>query len=342
MTQKTPLKRVLLTYVVKPLFFSFIGVLFLFIFSSLLRVQQVQATNSGSSSYINFQARLLTAGGAIVPDGNYNVEFKLYSAVTSTGGSQGTCGTDTSCLWVETRTGGNVVRVYNGYLSVSLGSVNAFSNAVQTINWNQNLWLGINVGGIGTPVWDGEMIPRVQFTASPYAFSAGQLSTYNSAQNFTSLLQFAAPMTANNVITIPDSGGNATLCLQSSSSCGFIQNQNAVVQTANFKINGTGQAAAFDAASAATLNIGITTANGIQIGSVTNTTTGVTISTAQNFTLNGVAASNYTIAAATTTGTIAIGGTSQTGALTVGASGSANTENIGTGVGATTLNLGTG
>ena len=43
------------------------------------------------SDTLNFQARLQTSGGAIVPDGHYNIEFKLYAA--STGGS---------ALWTET------------------------------------------------------------------------------------------------------------------------------------------------------------------------------------------------------------------------------------------------
>src|SRR4051812_45911847 len=75
-----------------------------------------------TSGYINFQARLETTGGGIVPDGTYNVEFKLYNSATVTGTpDQGACtynsGTsDTACQWVETRTSGNKVTVSHGYL----------------------------------------------------------------------------------------------------------------------------------------------------------------------------------------------------------------------------------
>ena len=50
-----------------------------------------------------------------------------------------------------------------------------------------------------------------------------------------------------------------------------------------------------------------------------------------NFTLNGVGASTYTVGAATTGGTIAIGGTAQTGSITVGGGTGAQTVNLATG-----------
>ena len=196
---------------------------------------------AATNSTINFQARLMAANGAIVPDGDYNVEFKLYNAVTSSGSSQGSCTGDAACLWTETRTTTNKIRVANGYLTANLGSVTAFP----AINWDQELWLSMNIGGTGTPGWDGEMSPRLKLTAVPYAFRAGQLVTTNGAS--TSNLSFVQP-TANRNILIPDESG--TICLQSSGNCGFltgsatdyIQNQNSTNQTANFRISGTGRA----------------------------------------------------------------------------------------------------
>ena len=175
----------------------------------------LQAHASAASSTINFQARLLNAAGSIVPDGTYNVEFKLYNAATSSGSSQGSCTGDANCLWVETYTGANAVRVTDGYLTVSLGSLDAFPS---TINWDQSLYLGMNIGGTGTPSWDGEMSPRLAVTATPYAQSAQSLSSYNATSGFNSTLSFATA-TANNAITIPNASG--TICLQGSSGCGF-------------------------------------------------------------------------------------------------------------------------
>ena len=127
------------------------------------------------SSYLNFQARLLTNTGNLVPDGYYNIEFKLYNASTSSGSSQGSCSGDAACEWVETYydsngvTAGNDnrVRVQNGYFNVRLGSLTAFSSS---IDWTQQKWITMNIGGstqTATPTYDGEMSPRIQLTAVP-------------------------------------------------------------------------------------------------------------------------------------------------------------------------------
>jgi|GEM_PF-2988048 len=114
---------------------------------------------AATSSTLNFQSRLSRSAGNIVADGNYHIEFKLYSVAT--GGS---------ALWTETRTTGSLVRVVNGYMSVQLGSVNQFPS---TIDWSQEHWLTMNVGGSdASPTWDGEMNPRIKLTAVPYAFRA--------------------------------------------------------------------------------------------------------------------------------------------------------------------------
>jgi hypothetical protein len=151
------------------------------LFGSVITLTWGEKAQAATSSTLNFQGRLLTNTGARVPDGSYNIEFKLYSSATIDGGEslvQGACQTnpgpiaDEDCAWVETRTGGDTVTVTNGYFSVNLGSVNPFPS---TINWDQELWLGMNIGGMGSPTWDGEMTPRFKLTAVPYAFRAGAL-----------------------------------------------------------------------------------------------------------------------------------------------------------------------
>jgi parallel beta-helix repeat protein len=165
-----------------------------------------------TSSTMNFQGRLLAANGNIVPDGYYNLQFKLYTT--------GTNGTGTN-LWTETHydsngvTAGNDnrVRVVNGYFSVNLGSQTAFSG----INWDQELWLTMNVGGstqTATPTWDGEMLngtARTKLTAVPYAFTAGQLAFSVGGNRGT--LGFNS--VANNpVIQLPDIAGTNNVLLQ--------------------------------------------------------------------------------------------------------------------------------
>lgn len=193
-----------------------------------------QKAGAATASTINFQARLMNASGSIAPDGNYNIEFKLYDTASSGGTAQGVC--TGNCKWVETRTGADVVTVANGYVTVNLGSVTGFGAG---INWDQDLWMTMRVGGTGTPSWDTEMSPRLKLTAVPYAFRAGQLATLTGAN--TSTLTFDTQNAARD-IKLPDEDG--VLCIRNSANCGFatgtaasyIQNGTTVQTGANFNI----------------------------------------------------------------------------------------------------------
>ncbi len=135
----------------------------------------------GINEQINYQGRLLTNTGAVVPDGSYNVEFKIYQDGNGILG-----GGDETLKWTETRTGGNKVLVKNGYFSIYMGSVTPFGSSV---DWNQDtLWLSVNIGGTGTPSWDGEMSPFTRFSATPYALNSKSLDGLTSA-NFVRLAQ---------------------------------------------------------------------------------------------------------------------------------------------------------
>ncbi len=172
---------------------------------------------AATSSNLNFQARLLSNAGNVVPDGFYNIEFNLYSA--STGGTS---------EWTETRTGGSKVRVVNGYLSANLGDVSGFP---PTIDWDQDHWLTMNIGGSGTPVWDGEMTPRIKLTAVPYAFQAKQSEILNKTTGAnTGILDFLA-LTADRNINLPDQDG--TLCIQGSPDCVDVSTTNTTATTSN-------------------------------------------------------------------------------------------------------------
>ncbi|MBA3679516.1 hypothetical protein H0W80_05035, partial [Candidatus Saccharibacteria bacterium] len=129
--------------------------IFLSVFIASQFTQRAQAA-TGINEQLNYQARLLDSTGAVVADGTYNIEFKIYQDGTGcvSGGSPPCSGT---LKWTETRTSTNKVTVKNGYFSVNLGSVTAFGTSV---DWNQDtLWLSINIGGTGSPSWDGEMTP---------------------------------------------------------------------------------------------------------------------------------------------------------------------------------------
>lgn len=160
----------------------------LFIALFFLITKPAHAT-AGINEQINFQGRLLNASGATVPDGYYNIQFKVYqdgdglSVGNTTGSPAG------SLKWTESylNTSSQGVVVINGFMSVQLGSITPFGSS---IDWNQNtLWLSMNIGntnGSCTPFSactpDGEMVPMKRLSSSPYALNAGKLGGLSSAQ----------------------------------------------------------------------------------------------------------------------------------------------------------------
>lgn len=203
---------------------------------------------AATNNYINFQARLLTSSGSVALDGNYNLEFKIYDNKTNGSGS---------LLWTEdwTATSGPGstdarVRVAGGYLSVQLGTNNPLPT---TINWDQQLYITMNVGGTAvSPTWDGEMLngtSRLPLTGVPYALRAGALAA-SSGGNITTLT-LQAPSASGVTFVVPNTGTSAStsynICTSASSATcsdfapstggsGYIQNQTASLQQANFRI----------------------------------------------------------------------------------------------------------
>ncbi len=115
-------------------------------------------TSAAINPQINFQGKLTNPDGTNVTDGNYSIVFSLYSAAS--GGT---------AIWTETQ---STVAVSAGIFQVSLGSVTALPGSV---DFNSaSIYLGIKVGT------DAEMTPRIQFTASPYAFNSDKLGGINS------------------------------------------------------------------------------------------------------------------------------------------------------------------
>ena len=283
-------------------------------------------TAAATSNTINFQARLEGITGAIAPDGYYNVEFKLYNAETSgtlewtedwvynsASGNASTVCTTTHSFFA---TGDCRIQVINGYLTANLGALTAFSG----INWDQQQWLTMNIGGTnnsGSITYDGEMSPRLQLTAVPYAFRAGQLAD---PANTGSVLSWLGQGGAN-TIQIPDAGTNATktLCFQSDSSCGFVLGSGtAFLQGGN--------------SFTAPADLGTNDANALNLR--TNGNTRLTVSTSGDLTF---AASN-TIGTSLTNGNITLQANGNgIAALDTGASG---TVAVGTSANNKTINIG--
>ncbi len=152
----------------------------------------------GINKTLGFQGRLLAKSGTVVPDGHYNIEFKIYQ--DGDGKTQGnTTGSPVGVRkWTETyvnNSNNEGVEVRNGFFSVNLGAKTPFGTSV---DWNQDtLWLSMNVAGSdnacttfgsGTCAADGEMLPMKQITATPYALNAGAVGG-KTADNFVQLGQ---------------------------------------------------------------------------------------------------------------------------------------------------------
>lgn len=335
----TPKKRVLFVRRYLPVLLALFGV-----FSYLtISLQAPKLAYASTADTVNFQARLQSNSGAIVPDGYYNVEFKLYDA--STGGN---------LLWTEDYTstsgaGGADARleVKDGYLSTALGSINPFGTG---INWSQQLYLTMNIGGTTTSVqgpsathptgWDGEMSPRLALTSTPYAFQAGQaaqaseLSTTNSGN--TSTLTIQGSSNGNQSFIIQDQGAAGTYDLLTTSQANndYIQLQNStpVAQAGAIDISGAVSAGSIltgslDTAGNTGLAIGGANATGVSIGNTgaDNLTTiygSATVKSASY--LNSTtafqvqdASSQDVLDADTTNGRVAIDGSSPTATLEV-------------------------
>jgi hypothetical protein len=97
----------------------------------------------------SFQGLLMTSGGAPVPDGSYDLTFKLYSVPS---------GPD-AALWTETHLD---VTVANGSFFVLLGD----AGTPLDLAFDQQYWLGITMG------IDPEFTPRVKIASAPTALTA--------------------------------------------------------------------------------------------------------------------------------------------------------------------------
>jgi hypothetical protein len=94
---------------------------------------------------LSIQGILKKASGEAVPDGNYNLVFRLYNAPT--GGTM---------LWDEIQSD---VEVISGIYSTVLGNTDPLN-----VPFDQTYYLGVTVGST-------EMTPRIQLTSAPYALA---------------------------------------------------------------------------------------------------------------------------------------------------------------------------
>jgi Chaperone of endosialidase len=155
--------------------------------------QPASPAKAATNMVMNYQGKLTNTSNVAVADGTYNMEFKLYDTVGT--GNPPTGGT---LLWTETRTGANKVQVTNGIFSVMLGEVTSLSS----VNFNQTLFLSVNIGGTGTPSWDQEMFPRKKIGTVPAAFLANSLEGTGKIDITNTGTQASLAYDASNKLTI--------------------------------------------------------------------------------------------------------------------------------------------
>ncbi len=130
----------MIPHVFKSCFAGTIGMVLCFSIVFAITTSQAQIPQT-----INYQGVLTEPSGAVVPDGNFNLTFKLFDVSTS-----GTA------LWIETQT----IAVNKGIFNVVLGNVNPL-----ILPFDQPYWLEVTVGA------GPELTPRIQLTSSAYSLN---------------------------------------------------------------------------------------------------------------------------------------------------------------------------
>ncbi|MDB5178286.1 MAG: exported protein of unknown function [Patescibacteria group bacterium] len=187
---------------------------------------------AGINKTIGFQGRLLTATGAVVPDGNYNLKFKIYQDGSGRLASDAVDGATPAgtLMWTElwqnsVATGSSSgVTVKNGYFSVTLGTYCVLAgsscqgNSNTGVSFNQDtLWLSMDVGGTAvsnTPTYDGEMLPMKRLTSAVYALQADNANTLGGLTSSGFIQNTATVQTNANIAIQSVADASVTLLLK--------------------------------------------------------------------------------------------------------------------------------
>ncbi len=257
---------------------------------------------------MNFQGRLTDSSGVIMPNGLYNMQFRLFTVAS--GGS---------AVWTETRENNGTdyrVQVTNGLFSTKLGqsnplSASLFASGALYFEITMATPATANCSTASCATWESPMTPRHQMSTSAYAYNAETLDGLDSSA-------FAAATGA----------------------AGYIQNGTSP-QTADFAITGTGridtvlQAPSIQRTTNGTLLVGTTsTTTGLTVGSTSLTGTLAIDSGAASTISIGSSASARTINIGNVAAvqTVTLGSTTTTSATTIqgGATGSISLATGGT------------
>lgn len=278
---------------------------------------------TGVNRQINFQGKVVNADGTNVTNGNYNFTFSIYSVAS--GGT---------ALWTETwNSSTSQVTVNDGVFQVNLGTHTALPGSVDFNT--DNIYLGINFNA------DGEMTPRVRFTAAPYAMNADKVrgltvtdttgtltiqngKTISFADAFSTSGAFPTTLTAtaSTNVTLPTTGIIATLAGMETFTNKTIGSTGLTFSGAATDITtGTNESLVILANGAGVVDIQDATT----VDSLSTDTGGISIAAGQAYTGAGA----VTFSSASASGLTINSGT--TGAIAIGDDASAESITIGTG-----------
>jgi len=265
---------------------------------------------TGIESELAFQGKIVTSAGLNIPDGTYNMEFRIYSGCTN----EPTSSTGCAAVWTEDYLNNNTqgVSFTSGTYQVNLGSICTFAgstcenNTNSAVNWNSYpLYLSLQIGNTsncstnnpGSAAFtadcggDGAMNPYILLTSTPYAENAGELGgiaasgfvqtaptvaqTIQAAGNTTGLVveQNAGGTYSADIFDVQGTGG---------SSDNFLQVSSSAANTGNVAIAGLGSSSTvgIQAGTGGTVSIGTTNANTVNIGPVGTTAVTSTVNIA--------------------------------------------------------------
>ena len=266
---------------------------------------------TGINRQINFQGKVVAKTvGTNVANGSYSFTFSIYTVAS--GGS---------AVWTETKS----ITVTDGIFQTNLGDTTSLPGSVDFNT--DNIYLGINFNS------DGEMSPRVRFTATPYAMNAekvggltvtnttgtltvpaGKTISFGGAFSTSGTNDVAFTTAAATALTLPTTGTLATLA--------------GTEILTNKTIGSTGVTF-----SGATTDI--TTASGESLDVVAAGAGIINLNDAVTIT------GTTTLSTLTSAAAVAIGiNSGTTGAINIGDDGSAETISIGTGAAAKTVVFG--
>jgi hypothetical protein len=134
-----------------------LSVVFLFL------ICMTSKTHAAVNKQINYQGKLTNTSGWAVPDGNFDMRFKIYDAVT-----------DGNLLWTGTHTtaNGNPITISRGIFSTLLGS--GTGNALNLDFSTDSYYLQVEIYNTNTTSWE-TFNNRKRFGAVPQAFNANGL-----------------------------------------------------------------------------------------------------------------------------------------------------------------------